>query len=58
MNGRVICNAGPLIAFSIVGRMEILRHILNLLLSLRQYTGRFCNAGAHIQAYCLVRRCG
>jgi predicted nucleic acid-binding protein len=30
MNGRVICNTGPLIALSIIDRIDILRHLFEL----------------------------
>jgi predicted nucleic acid-binding protein len=30
MNGKVICNTGPIVALSMIGRIDILRHLFEL----------------------------
>lgn len=54
MNGKVVCNTGPLVALSMIDRIDILRHLFKLvvvpILVEAKKHGLLDNVGAALQA--------
>jgi len=49
MKGRVICNAGPIIAFCVIGRLDLLRRLLKMSSFQKKFTERFWKEAGSLQ---------